>query len=93
MLPYFCWDVHYYSQLSHTCLPSNEDVVAERLTRVSSYSSKYTPLQVNGASRCKTTTPKLILIGWLSPNARSAAWLKTTDDGDGICAWYVTRSN
>ncbi|MFA0189532.1 type II secretion system F family protein [Vibrio lentus] len=69
------------------------DVVAERLTRVSSYSSKYT----NASSKwrfqgAKPRRQKLILIGWLSPNAEIYfLGLRTLTMVTGSIAWYVTR--
>ncbi|WP_454440494.1 type II secretion system F family protein [Vibrio bathopelagicus] len=69
------------------------DVVAKRLTRVSSYSSKYT----TAASKWrfqgeKPRRQKLILIGWLSPNAEIYfLGLRLLTMVTGSIAWYVTR--
>ncbi|MCC4816015.1 pilus assembly protein [Vibrio lentus] len=69
------------------------DVVAERLTHVSSYSSKYTitssKWRFQGA---KPRRQKLILIGWLSPNAEIYfLGLRLLTMVTGSIAWYVTR--
>lgn len=69
------------------------DVVAERLTRVSSYSSKYTAAsnkwRFPGA---KPRRQKLILIGWLNPNAEIYfLGLRLLAMMTGSIAWYATR--
>ncbi|NVN79903.1 MULTISPECIES: type II secretion system F family protein [unclassified Vibrio] len=69
------------------------DVVAERLTRVSSYSSKYTAApskwRFQGA---KPRRQKLILIGWLNPNAEIYfLGLRLLAMMTGSIAWYATR--
>ncbi|MDL5029311.1 type II secretion system F family protein [Vibrio sp. TMPB1044] len=69
------------------------DVVAERLTRVSSYSSKYTTASSNWRFQgAKPRRQKLTLIGWLSPNAEIYfLGLRLLTMVTGSIAWYVTR--
>ena len=69
------------------------DVVAERLTRVSSYFSKYTTTSSKWRFQgAKPRRQKLILIGWLSPNAEIYfLGLRLLTMVTGSIAWYVTR--
>lgn len=69
------------------------DVVTERLTRVSSYSSKYTTASSKWRFQgAKPRRQKLILIGWLSPNAEIYfLGLRLLTMVTGSIAWYVTR--
>ncbi|MEZ9338322.1 type II secretion system F family protein [Vibrio splendidus] len=69
------------------------DVVAERLTHVSSYSSKYTTASSKWRFQgAKPRRQKLILIGWLSPNAEIYfLGLRLLTMVTGSIAWYVTR--
>ncbi|MGF1851839.1 type II secretion system F family protein [Vibrio satsumensis] len=69
------------------------DVVAERLTRVSSYSSKYTAASSKWRFQgAKPRRQKLILIGWLNPNAEIYfLGLRLLTMVTGSIAWYVTR--
>lgn len=69
------------------------DVVAERLTRVSSNSSKYTTASSKWRFQgAKPRRQKLILIGWLSPNAEIYfLGLRLLTMVTGSIAWYVTR--
>ena len=69
------------------------DVVAERLNRVSSYSSKYK----NTSSKWrfqgeKSRRQKLVLIGWLNPNAEMYfLGLRLITMTVGAVTWYATR--
>lgn len=69
------------------------DVVAERLTRVSSYSSKY--IATSSKWRFQGAKPrrqKLILIGWLNPNAEIYfLGLRLLAMVMGAITWYATR--
>ncbi|UPR59209.1 type II secretion system F family protein [Vibrio sp. ED004] len=69
------------------------DVVAERLTRVSSYSSKYTAASSKWRFQgAKPRRQKLILIGWLNPNAEIYfLGLRLLAMMTGSIAWYATR--
>ncbi|MEZ8222608.1 type II secretion system F family protein [Vibrio splendidus] len=69
------------------------DVVAERLTRVSSYYSKYTTASSKWRFQgAKPRRQKLILIGWLSPNAEIYfLGLRLLTMVTGSIAWYVTQ--
>lgn len=69
------------------------DVVTERLTRVSSYSSKYTTASSKWRFQgAKPRRQKLILIGWLNPNAEIYfLGLRLLTMVTGSIAWYVTR--
>ncbi|MFA0309711.1 pilus assembly protein [Vibrio splendidus] len=69
------------------------DVVTERLTRVSSYSSKYTTASSKWRFQgAKPRRQKLTLIGWLSPNAEIYfLGLRLLTMVTGSIAWYVTR--
>ncbi|WP_122082311.1 type II secretion system F family protein [Vibrio coralliirubri] len=69
------------------------DVVAERLTRVSSYSSKYTAASSKWRFQgAKPRRQKLILIGWLNPNAEIYfLGLRLLAMMTGSIVWYATR--
>ena len=69
------------------------DVVAERLTRVSSYSSKFTAASSKWRFQgAKPRRQKLILIGWLNPNAEIYfLGLRLLAMMTGSIAWYATR--
>ncbi len=69
------------------------DVVAERLTRVSSYSSKYTAASSKWRFQgAKPRRQKLVLIGWLNPNAEIYfLGLRLLAMMTGSIAWYATR--
>ncbi|MFA0550776.1 type II secretion system F family protein [Vibrio lentus] len=69
------------------------DAVAERLTRVSSYSSKYTAASSKWRFQgAKPRRQKLILIGWLNPNAEIYfLGLRLLAMMTGSIAWYATR--
>ena len=69
------------------------DVVAERLTRVSSYSSKYTAASSKWRFQgAKPRRQKLILIGWLNPNAEIYfLGLRLLAMMTGSITWYATR--
>lgn len=69
------------------------DVVAERLTRVSSYSSKYTAASSKWRFQgAKPRRQKLILIGWLNPNAEIYfLGLRLLAMMTSSIAWYATR--
>ena len=69
------------------------DVVAERLTRVSSYSSEYTAASSKWRFQgAKPRRQKLILIGWLNPNAEIYfLGLRLLAMMTGSIAWYATR--